>query len=186
MAQDALPRAARPLRLIRPAGGGWATLLGFLLLLLSGNLYFQSWLSSVLGWPILWPEAFLLQLLLYLWLSFLCALFVGGFRARLTGQANHVLRLCVRAEVIAIVPVMVLSEAIGFSWGPLVSLAAHSELARHLVSFGDDMAPLEFIVDGVMLAPILGGLQLLVSAGGTKSGGWIGNRLRQPQQRDPA
>jgi hypothetical protein len=86
MAQDASPPAARQLRFIRPADRRWAALLGVLLLLLSGDLYFQSWLSSVLGWPILWPENFLLQLMLYLWLSFLCAFLVGVFHGRFTGR----------------------------------------------------------------------------------------------------
>lgn len=175
--------AQRPDLSLQGADHRWGLYQGLLLLLLNVGFFFnlEYGLEGILGWPESLQVKFEVQLLLYFLLSFLMCFLIGVLRGWWTTQTGAALRISVRAEWIGIVPIIVLYELIGFLWvGVLVSGLVNSspfiaDLLKHYLN--SDFAGIALITLGFSYVPILGGLQLLVGAGGGKVGGLLGSHL---------
>ena len=83
-------------------------------------------MSGILGWSIPLQDNFGLQALLYFLLGFLCYFLVGGIRGHANRQMGAAFPLSLLAELIGIVPAIILSIGIGI----LISLAGYSPVIR--------------------------------------------------------
>lgn len=158
----------------------WSVFLGLLLLILNMVINFQFLLSDILGWAVPFQDNFGLQLLLYFLLGLLCSFLVGVLRGCVTGQSGSALRLGWRAELIGMIPVILLSVLSGILLFFPVIYDFFVAITGHPL---DDLAPVEFIADGLEVVPLLGCIQLLISVGGVKLGGFIGSRFLRRRPR---
>jgi hypothetical protein len=179
--------AQQPGILSQRANHRWGRSQGLLLLLLNVGFFFnlEYWLEGNLGWPESLQVNFGLQVLLYFLLSFLIGMLIGILRGRSVDQAGAVLHHSVQAEWIGIVPIIVLYELLGFLVaGVMVSgLASRIPFIADLLTqyFASDFAGIALIALGLSYVPILGGLQLLVGAGGGKLGWLLGSHFLHPR-----
>lgn len=139
----------------------WLSLiLGLVLLILDAGFYFQVPLAQFLGLGVLYSEDWALLWPLYFPFIFFGFFIIGLLRGRIAWNANAATRLSVTAGLIGILPVIVVSVVIGVIGGGL-----------------------DYLADGINLAPIIGCAEILVSVAGIQLGRVIGSRLlrRQPQ-----
>lgn len=149
--------------LMREQGPGRTTdevlrgLLGLLLLALNAGFYVEFPLARALGWSFLTSEDWSVQWRQYLLLVGLGFFLVGLLRGRFPWKAWTAARLSVEAGLIGILPIIVASIGIGVFSGGLDGVT--------------------YLADGILLAPALGGSEILVAVVGVQAGRLIGSRF---------
>jgi hypothetical protein len=143
-----------------------STALGLILFILNTGFYFQPPLAQWLGLSVLDGTGVFFVWVLYLLFCFFVFFLIGLLRGHDMWTASAATRLSVMVGLIGNLPVIVLSVVIG------VILLIRIDW---VLGFG-------YVVDGLILAPVVGCSEILISVGGVQLGRIIACRFLRLRQ----